>query len=402
MLSSIITKYTKDKSKKKTTEFVFRQINNQEVEPSILTLENDFYFKPQKSINIHLTYFEFIDYLFTYFSDFINRSLVKDFKEDVLDYNSLKLISLKKIYDDYLLKPKNFKTPIFIVNALLQQNKSDSNIDKFDIYEGPSQIEICLLSNKKVLDGDGEEIKLESFLKPYSQQFLDRWDNQYEILLKSFPINNQSKLDCLNWVMENDCCDIGKFIKFSFKGSDEFGWVCCKDLMDHNFDFRNFIYEDEESFVIGRLTALTEIYNSDMSLYFNFSDRQSQLILEELLNNGYDISKVNPNEVSKDHLYFIPLCIQMGVPFFRIYKRFKELTLEVACLFKCGFDFDEIDDLDVPFIDVLKGCCLEMFGKEISLDLLVQSFCNENVKNYEVHVDARTNDRFLRKLKDIC
>lgn len=402
MFFNFLTKYTKDKINEETSELIFTGINDNEVSPSILELGNDFYFKPTKSINIHLSYFEFIQYLFENYSDFISRTLIKEYKAGTLDYNSLKLISIKNLFDVYLNKPQDFKSPIKVVNYLFEECKKNSNIEKKDVYGGPCLVELCLLSGKKVYNKDSIEIKLNSFIKSFTNQFLERWDYEYEILLEDYPIENRSQLECLNWLMENGCTDLSEFIKFKFKGSNRFGWLCCKELLDAGFDFRPFLNPNEESFVIGRLTALSEIYDKDMSSYFKYSDRHSQILLEEILNNGYDISEINPNDVDKNHLYFIPLCLQMDVPFFEIYSRFKELTIEVSCLLKMGLSLDDVESYDGDLTGLIKELSMEVFGRVLSIEFLLKEFCSENLRNYKVYVDAQTNDRFLSNLKSIA
>lgn len=400
MLLDLLTKYTKDKSKTDEQETTFLTLDNYNVVPSFLELQDEFYFKPNRPLVIHLTYYEFIDYVFTYYRDFLNKILLKEFDNHTLDYEDLRLMSLRTIYSNYLKEPKSYKSPMYFIHSLIEQDNSNPNVDKFKIYEGPCPVVMCLLSNKKVFDKNDVLLSLDNFVESFNKQFLSKWDNQYEILLNNYPIVNKSKLDCLNWLMEEGY-DLAYYISFSFKGSDEIGWVCCERLLNEGFDFRNFINPNEESYVIGRVTVLSEVYNKDMSRYFKYSDVHSQVILEELLYNGYDTSTLDPNVVDKEDLKLIPLCLQMNIPFLKIYNSCKDDCLKVMCLVKLGFSLDKIISYNFDLDELIKDYSLTYYGEYLGLDDLVNKLCIENIRNYKVYVDVETNDLFLNNLKNI-
>lgn len=443
-------KYTKEKKVENAFDLKFTVDESGDVSPSLINLGNNFYFKPRRGLNIHITYYEFVDYLFDNYSEFIDADLLDSYRKDIL-YDDTKMLTFKMLHSRYLKSPQDFKMPVALVYYLKVEADSCFKLSGYSPYCGPSEAEMCLLSKAKVLDESGREISLKDVTKSYSTMFLEKYGDVYADVVQKNPITNLYHYKCLCWLLD-ECkdsvdlsfsfynnykclqpsepvlCDddfddsfenvvepkstisdkysyVKMFIKYKFQGNDEFAWACCYHLIEQGEDFRLYLKsENMSSYVLGRLTAIHDVYQIPSCVFFNYPENSSQMILEELFDNGYNVSTLNPSVVKAEDLYMIPICMEMHAPFMELYKRFGKFTLQAVCALKCGFTKKILysDKFSSEEWNVLldRGSSI-VYGQSKSFYDLLDMYREENVTNYKRGNLGQTNDLFITKLKTI-
>lgn len=416
------TKKSKEKVLK-TRELKFT-LDKGKVTPEITKMGKHFYYKVLRGISASLTYNEFVDYILINYCDFLNKDIIKKYRNRE-EFSINEEYDFKELYSMYKLEPTKFRIPVYVVYCLIEVSEKNLEKTKLEFYEGPSETELCIKSNYHVYDLEGNEVSMDIITKSYTSMFLERYGESYNLLLSEYPIDNRYEYLCLCFVMDRDKSSlmandslkpkeiitdvynksIEKYLSYKFDGSQLYGWACCYKIIEGGEDFRPYLQVDNlSSYVLSRMVSLHNLLGLQSYEFFKYRYNSCQSILEELLSNGYDTRVLNPSVVRPEHLYMVPIAIEMNMPFLEVYKHVGEFSLYALCCLRVGIDKELIfkNKLDKETWDnLIVKLSLKLYKEELDLTGVLTRMRKDNPTNYKHNGFSQTNDFFLENLRDI-
>lgn len=410
-----------DKTKSFTKDVnEYTRLKGDRVYPAFYNLDKDFYFKPREPLSIHFSYLEFLDYVFFNYSDFINKDLVFLYNVGDVKMDDIRLEVFRSLYRSYKSCPKDFKKPVEVVYKLKVESESEDSIpystednlsglpnvynDSFSVYDGPSEVEIVLQSGKIVVDESGDPIDLNNVSPDYTTRFLNKFGDYYSKMLKKHPIECYEKYACFCWSMSHGF-DISNFYDFKFGGDQVSGWSACMKLLNQDFLFTDLLsYSCLDSYVATRLVTLYEAYGFNPTHYLKYGDCSSYKVLEEVLFNGYDTSKIEPSIIPSRFLYMLPICLELGQDFLFLYKKFKVYTIHAACCLHLGLPLASIENKTFSSLEwesLVIGSYSIVYGNNLPYHEILMELTETSKFGYTRSISCPTNDLFLDKLKTI-
>lgn len=390
--------------KQDTTEKIinYTRINKDRVHPAFCHLGKDFYFKPNVSINVNLSYLEFLDYLFHNYQEFINKDFVNLYLSNAISLDDEKLNSFKALYTDYKRKPRFFKTASEVVYRMKVEFESSQEFST--LYDGPSEVEMVIKSGHEVLDESGESIVLVETVPDYNEKFLSKYGDLYEFILEKNPIEFYEKYACLCWALSQGY-DIDYLLKFKFVDNQVLGWSACLRLVNQDLSFTElFKINPLDSFVANKFVSLYDCYGINPVKFIKYGDCASYEIIEQVLFNGYDTSVLNPSVVSSEFTYMIPICLEIGVPFLDLFYRFGRFTIYASCCVKLGISLSNLEGKTFTVQDwefLVEKSYELVYSEQLSYMDVLGVLQARNPSGYDRLVSSPMNDLFFDDLKKL-